>query len=61
MALQNEDAYDILSTIYPDYEFCFIVYQSSGNGKMPENALISCHMSVSCGGKKSKLHPTIVP
>lgn len=29
MALQNEDAFDILSQVFPDYDFCFIMEQST--------------------------------
>ena len=61
MALQNEDAFDILSQVYPDYDFCFIMDQSSGCGKMAEDALISGHMCVYWGGKQNKLHATTVP
>lgn len=60
MALQNEDSFHVLSIKYPNYDFFFIMDNSSGHGKMAENALNVYNMSVQWGGKQSKMHHTIV-
>ena len=39
MALQVEDVYNVLSVKYPEYDFQFILDQSSGHGKTREGSL----------------------
>ena len=39
MALQIEDAFDVLSIKYPDYDFMILMDQSSGHGKRMEGGL----------------------
>ena len=58
MALQVEDVFDVLSVKFPEYDFLFLMDQSSGHGRMREDALNVNQMSVKWGGKQSKLRKT---
>ena len=52
MALQNEDAFDILSVVYPYSDFVILMDQSSGHTKKRENGLDVSKMSKNWGGNK---------
>ena len=57
-ALQVEDVFGVLSVEYPQYDFLFMLDQSSGHGKMREGSLNINLMSVKFGGKQEKLRNT---
>ena len=60
MALQNEDVYDILSCLYPQYDLAILSDQSSGHEKRREDALHAPSMSVNWGGQQCAMHKTVI-
>ena len=60
MALQVENVFDVLSIKYPEYDFLFMLDQSSGHGRMREGLLNINSMSVKFGGKQEKLRDTTI-
>ena len=65
MVLQVDDVYDMLVIKYPHYYFLLMLDQSSGHGKMREDALNANSMSVRWGGKqqifpKKKLEKSVL-
>ena len=55
MALQIEDAFDVLSIKCLDYDFLILMDQSSGHGKRMEGGLNAGEMSVRFGGSEPKM------
>ena len=51
MALQTEDAFDVLSIVYPHCDFIKLTDQSSGHGKAVKDGLEVSNMNVYYGGK----------
>ena len=60
MALQNEDAFDVLAIKYPHCDFLMLTDRSCGHGKRKEDGLDAKEMSVRWGGKKYKMRETVV-
>ena len=60
MALQVEDVYDVLSVKFPNYDFLFMLDQSSGHGKMREGSLNTNLMSMKFGGKQERMRDTTI-
>ena len=58
IALQVEDVFDILSIRFPGHDFCFLMDQSSGHGRMREGSLNANLMNKNFGGKQGKLRDT---
>ena len=58
IVLQVEDAYDILSIKFPGYDFCLLLDQSSGHGRIQEGSLNVNLMNKNFGGKQHKLRDT---
>ena len=58
MSLQVEDVYNILATVYPQFDFLLLLDQSSGHGKMREGALNVNTMGVRWGGCQQNLRET---
>ena len=58
--LQNEDAYDVLSVLYPNHDIVILMDQSTGHRKRSEDALHSHSMSAKYGGSQPQMHPTII-
>ena len=54
MALQMEDVYDVVSTVYPHFDFVAQMDQSAGHGKKRERGLDVSMMRKKWGGKQSK-------
>ena len=54
MALQIEDAFDVLCVKYPEYDFTILMDQSSGHGKKMEEGLNAEEMFVRYGGSQQK-------
>ena len=52
MALQNEDAFDVLSVCYPHCDFLLLADKSSGHTKSREDGLDEKEMGKNWGGKK---------
>ena len=60
MVLQNEDAYDVLSYMYPLYDFVDLMDQSTGHRKRDSDALHAPSMCSKWGGSQPRMHPTAV-
>ena len=60
MALQIEDAFDVLSVKYPDFDFTILMDQSSGHGKKMEGGLNAEEMGVRYGGSQPKMRHTTI-
>ena len=60
MALQIEDAFDVVSVKYPDFNFVILMDQSSCHGKKIEGGLNAMEMSVRFGGSQPKMRNTII-
>ena len=60
MALQIEDAFDVLSVKYPGFNFVILMDQSSGHGKKMEGGLNAMEMSVRFGGSQPKMRNTTI-
>ena len=60
MALLIEDAFDVLSVKYPEYDFLILMDQSSGHGKRMEGGLNAAEMSVKFGGSQQKMRNTTI-
>ena len=63
MALQVEDIVDCLMIKFKNknIDFVFLMDQSSGHGRMRDNALNANTMSVRYGGKQANLRKTKIP
>ena len=61
MALQNEDAFDVLSVVFPNCDFVLLMDQSSGHGKRRQGGLDANNMNMFGRGKKEKMRETMVP
>ena len=59
MALQMEDVYDVVSTVYPHFDFVTQMDQSAGHGKKREGGLDVSVMRKKWGGKQSNMRSTI--
>ena len=59
-ALQNEDFYDVISVLYPNYNYVILSDQSSGHGTLLTDALHAPNMSVKWGGNQPKMHTSII-
>ena len=59
MALQTEDAFDVLAIIYPHCDVIKLTDQSSGHGKAVKDALDATLMNVNYGGKKFMKKTTV--
>ena len=55
-----EDCADILNTLFPDYNYLFLVDHSCGHDKQREDGLNIENMSKTFGGKQSKMHSTTI-
>ena len=60
MALQIEDAFNVLSIKYPEYDYMILMDQSSGHGKRMEGGLNAGEMSVRFGGSQPKMRNTTI-
>ena len=60
MVLQVEDCADILNTLFPEYDYLFLVDHSCGHDKQREDGLNVENMSKTFGGKQSKMHLTTI-
>ena len=60
IALQMEDAFDVLSIVFPHCDFVFLLDQSSGHGKRRKGGLDAKNMNLHWGGKKEKMRETVV-
>ncbi len=60
MAIQVEDVYDVLCVKYPQFDFLFILDQSSGHGEMRESSLNVNLMSMKFRGKQEKMKDTTI-
>ena len=60
MALQNEDMFDVLSTIYPHHDIVLLMDSSTGHRKQREDALHAPSMSVKWGGLQPHMHKTTI-
>ena len=58
IALQVEDVFDILSIMFPGYDFRFLLDQSTGHGRQRQGPLNTNLMNKNFGGKQSKLRNT---
>ena len=58
--LQIEDVLDIITLIFPQFDFMFLFDQSSGHMKCREDGLIVNKMNSSYGGAATKIHDTVV-
>ena len=61
MALQMEDAYDVLQAIHPHCDFVVEMDRSAGHGKKREDGLDANIMKKKWGGGKDNMRDTIVP
>ena len=59
MALQMEDVYDVVSTVYPHFDFVTQMDQSAGHGKKREGGLDVSMMRKKWGGKQNNMRSTI--
>ena len=59
MALQTEDAFDVLAIIYPHCDIVKLTDQSSGHGKAVKDALDASLMNVRYGGKNFMRDSTV--
>ena len=60
MAIQNEDVFDVLSVCYPHCDFLLHSDQSGPHTKKREDGLDVKEMGKYWGGKKAKMHTTVV-
>ena len=60
MALQLEDAVDVLSVKYPDYDFVVLMDQSSDHKKKREGGLDAKTMNMKWGSKGIRMRDTVV-
>lgn len=60
MALQNKDEFDVLSYLYPNYNFVLLVDQSTGHRKRSTDALHAPIMCVKWGGNQPPMHATTI-
>ena len=60
MALQVEDIFDVLSTKYIDFDFVFLMDQSSGHGRMRDGSLNINTMNKKWGGKQKTLRKSVL-
>ena len=58
MAVQIEDAFDVLCVKYPEFDYFMFMDQSSGHGKKMEGGLNADKMSVRYGGSHPKMRNT---
>ena len=58
--IQLEDVYDVLSIIFPDFDFIFLFDQSSGHKKYREDSLNIKNINVSYGGKNTRMRDTVI-
>ena len=56
MVLQLEDCADVVTTLYPQYDFLFLFDHSCGHDRMPEDALRIDGMNKGYGGERAKHH-----
>ena len=61
MALQMEDAYDLLRVIHPQCDFVMLMGNSAGHGKKLEGGLDTSVMNKKWGGRKIEMRDTVVP
>lgn len=58
--IELEGVIDILSHIFPNFDFLFLFDQSSGHTKMRSDGLSISNMNISCGGALNKMRDTTV-
>ena len=60
MVLQLEDCTDVVTTLYPDFDFLFLFDHSCGHDKQREDGLNAHNMIKGFGGKQRKMRHTII-
>jgi hypothetical protein len=60
MVLQVEDCCDVITNLYPQYDFLFLVDHSSGHDKQSEDGLNMTRMTRNFGGAQKKLRDTLI-
>jgi len=58
MVLQLEDCCDMVTNLYPQYDFLFLVDHSSGHDKQREDGLNVSRMTRNFGGAQRKMRDT---
>jgi hypothetical protein len=58
MVLQVEDCCDVVTNLYPQYDFLFLVDHSSGHDKQREDGLNVSRMTRNFGGAQRKMRDT---
>ena len=60
MKVQLEDSVDVLTYLFPTFDFVFLFDQSSGHTKLRSDGLHVGSMNMSYGGATTSMHDTIV-
>jgi hypothetical protein len=60
MVLQLEDCADVVTTLYPHYQFLFLFDHSCGHDRAREDALNVNNMNTGYGGKQTRMHDTVI-
>jgi hypothetical protein len=60
MVLQLEDCADVVTTLYPQYDFLFLFDHSCGHDRMPDDALKVDGMNKGYGGEQNKMKESII-
>ena len=60
MVLQLEDCVDVITNLYPQYDFVFLFDHSSGHDKQREDGLNIKKMTKGFGGAQRKMRDTAI-
>jgi hypothetical protein len=60
MVLQLEDVVDCLKTLYPNFDFLFMLDHSCGHDRQKPDSLNAGDMTVNFGGKQKRLHDSLI-